>query len=204
MDQYEGIIFDLGGVILNIDYDKTRLAFEEIGLTDFDGIYSQASQSGLFDELEVGAISPQRFINEMLEHLPAGTSPNQVVSAWNAMLLDLPKENLDFLKSLHEKTRTFLLSNTNEIHLPAFHSILENSHSESSLDPYFEKVYYSCRLRMRKPDPETFLKVCEENGLNPQKTFFVDDSIQHVEGARKAGLIAHHLRGGERIQDLFT
>ena len=114
---FDAIIFDLGGVILNIDYNLTAKAFQDLGLEDFDSIYSQATQSGLFDKLETGMISAQYFVNELLPFLPKGTIANQVVSAWNAMIIDFPKENLELIQKLKAEKLTFLLSNTNEIHI---------------------------------------------------------------------------------------
>lgn len=197
------IIFDLGGVILNIDYGLTKKAFEQLGLSDFDAIYSKAAQSGIFDLFETGQISSARFINHMLDHLPSGTTANQVVDAWNAMLLDLPQKKLDFLLQLKQNKRIFLLSNTNEIHVEKFNRIVHRATGNESLNPYFEKVYFSNVLGMRKPHAETFLHVCAENDLDVATTFFIDDSIQHVEGAREAGLLVHHLQANESILDLF-
>ena len=94
------ILFDLGGVILNINYQKTAEEFQKIGIENFDELYSQAKQSGVFDELETGKISGQFFINHLMKFCPIGTSPNQLVAAWNAMLLDLPIENLNYLREL--------------------------------------------------------------------------------------------------------
>lgn len=202
MKDFNAIIFDLGGVILNIDYSLTKIAFEELGIEDFNAIYSQAKQNDLFDLLEKGEISAQHFINKMLDYLPSGTSPNKVVKAWNAMLLDLPKVRLELLNSLQTKYRTFLLSNTNEIHVKAFHSIIRKQHNIDNLDSFFEKTYYSNELQKRKPDVATFLHLCEENKLDPKSTLFIDDSIQHIEGAMEAGLIAHHLKGDEKIENL--
>ncbi|SFT85661.1 putative hydrolase of the HAD superfamily [Lishizhenia tianjinensis] len=202
MKGFDAIIFDLGGVILNIDYNLTKEAFERLGIDDFDVIYSQAKQTDIFDKLETGQISSQHFINKMLDFLPAGTSPNLVVKAWNAMLLDLPQERLDLLAALKEKYTTFLLSNTNEIHVDAFHAIIHQQHGLKNLEDYFDTTYYSNELGKRKPDVDTFLHLCEVHQLNPATTLFIDDSIQHVEGAKEAGLMGYHLTNGETIERL--
>lgn len=202
MKGFTAIIFDLGGVILNIDYHLTKEAFEKLGIEDFDVIYSQAKQTDIFDKLETGKISAQHFINKMLDFLPAGTSPNAVVKAWNAMLLDLPKVRLDLLSSLKQKYTTLLLSNTNEIHVDAFHAIIQQQHGLKNLENFFDTAYYSNELGRRKPDVDTFTHLCEIHQLNPSSTLFIDDSIQHIEGAKKAGLLAYHLKPGECIEDL--
>lgn len=204
ISQFDAIIFDLGGVVLPIDYNKTADAFKALGLTNFDEIYSQANQTGLFNRFEVGEISAQHFVNHLLDYLPKNTSPNKVVEAWNAMLLDFPLENLNFLSELKKQKRIFLFSNTNEIHIQAFNRKLKQLTGEPNLNSYFEKCYYSNEIGKRKPHPESFEYLCKENKLNPEKTLFVDDSIQHIEGAKKVHLYTHHFQAGESIQTLLN
>lgn len=201
----ENIIFDLGGVILNLDYSKTTQAFKDLGLTNFDEMYSQAAQTGLFDRFEKGLCSPSYFVNALLDYMPSGTTPNQIVAAWNAMILEFPIENLEFLLSLKKKYRVFLLSNTNEIHIQHFHRKLNQTVAEDSLVPYFEKVYYSSDLNLRKPELEIFEKVCNDNRLDRSKTIFIDDTLQHIEGAKKAGLQTMYFqKGALNLTELFV
>lgn len=202
--QIENIIFDLGGVVLNLDYDKTTQAFEALGLDSFTSLYSQAQQTGIFDDFEKGLCSTPYFINSILNYLPAGVTANKVVAAWNAMILDFPEENLELLLTLKKQYRIFLLSNTNDIHIQAVNRSLQKVSAEKSLHPFFEKVYFSCEMHMRKPDPEIFLRVCSENQLLPEKTLFIDDSEQHIVGAGSVGLKTHFLRKGEKLVQLFS
>ena len=184
----KNIIFDLGGVILNIDYNRTSQAFKELGCENFDELYSQQKQSGLFDEFETGKLSPQAFINELLRLLPKGISPKQAIDAWNAMLLDLPQKRLEKLAENQQNYRTFLLSNTNAIHEEAFTRFIQRENKITSFEPYFEQVYYSHRIGMRKPHPEVFTFVLEQNSLLPEETLFIDDSPQHLVGAERVGI----------------
>ena len=98
----------------------------------------------------------------------------------------------------------YLLSNTNEIHVHHFHRKLAAKSPNATLHPYFEKVYFSNELGRRKPHAETFDFVCQENKLNPAKTLFIDDSVQHIEGAKLAGLITHHLKKIDQLKTLFS
>lgn len=203
MDKYEAIIFDFGGVIINIDYTATIEAFKAMGITDFDELYSQANQSELFNAIETGDISAQHFINGLLHILPKGISPNSVVHAWNAMILDIPKHRIDFLKELKKECPIYLLSNTNEIHIDK--ALREwNKQSNESIHEFFNHVYLSHEMRLRKPNKEIFEAVCSEQQLDPSKVLFIDDSIQHIEGARSCGLNAHHLLPGQEIQSIFS
>lgn len=200
--EIKNIIFDLGGVILNIDYNRTIESFKSLGIPGFEMLFTQAKQENLFDKYETGEINSSDFLKGLKHKMPNEITEEHIKTAWNAMLLDLPSQRLDLLERLKAKYNTALLSNTNEIHLDAFHQIIKKENSIEALTPFFQKVYYSCRMGLRKPDPAIFTFVCNEQGYNPENTLFIDDSIQHVEGARKAGLKALHLDGFS-INDLF-
>lgn len=187
----DALIFDLGGVIINVDYNKTIQAFEKLGMYDFHSVYSQAKQTNLFDDFETGNISAQHFINRLLHYLPPGTSPNKVVQAWNAMVLDVPAEKIALLDRLKEKYPIYLLSNTNELHIPLVRREWAKI-TNRPIESYFNKVYFSNEIKLRKPHLEIFKFVCEDQNLRPATTLFIDDSIQHIDGAKEYGLQTHH------------
>lgn len=189
----KNIILDLGGVLLNLNYQLTIDAFIKLGIEDFQSLYTQANQSDLFNRLEKGEISEAEFIKGVKTYLPESTTKQDVINAWNAMLLDFPKERLDFLLELKLKYNLVLLSNTNTIHLDFFHKQLNEVYGKKSLDSYFNKVYFSCDMGMRKPDAEIFQTLCKKEGFDPNETLFIDDTLQHIEGATSTGIQAHHL-----------
>jgi len=201
----KNIIFDLGGVILNINYNKTSEAFKELGLNNFDELYSQAQQSHLFDHLERGLISNKSFRDEIRRLSQLNLSDVQIDKAWNAMLLDLPKERIDILLEAKKNYRTFLLSNTNDIHLKAYTENLYNQHSIKSLSELFEEEFFSHKIQLRKPDVEAFRYVIEKMELIPEETLFIDDSAQHLVGAKKAGLNTYFMdvKNGMMLCSLF-
>mgnify|MGYP000022179910 FL=1 len=203
MKKIDAIIFDLGGVLIDIDYTKTRQAFENLGISNFNELYSQASQQDLFDRFETGQISGQHFINLLLNYFSEPISPNKVVHAWNAMLFDFQIEKLTLLEELAEKYPLFLLSNTNELHVPIVRQRLAKL-TAKPLEAYFKKVYFSHELGLRKPNAEIFEVVCSENNLNPSTTLFIDDSIQHIEGAKKCGLQTIHLTPDKDLRAYFS
>ena len=137
MKNYKTIIFDLGGVILNIDYLLTINKFEKLGIENVSNFYSKKMKSPIFDKIEVGKISPKEFM-EALERECNNASVEQVESAWNAMLLDLPQNRLDLIKKLKNKYKIFLLSNTNEIHIRA----LINKIGEKTLSYIRWKIFF--------------------------------------------------------------
>lgn len=201
MKGIRNVIFDLGGVIINLDYSKTRAAFIALGVRDFDAIYSQSQQSGFFDGLDKGIISPAEFRNEIRKHISHAVSDDAIDEAWNAMLLDVPSEKIELLKKLKEKYNLFLLSNTNVIHVKSFSAQLMRVYGTPDFSPYFTKWYYSCDIRMRKPDAEIFYHVLRENNLKAEETLFIDDSIQHIRGAESCGINTIFLEKGESLQE---
>ena len=163
MSGIKNIIFDLGGVILNLNYKATKNAFEELGIKNFHQLYNQKEQTELFNNFEKGIINSEKFISIFQEITKL--NKKQIIKSWNAMLLDLPKERLDFILSLKKNYNTYLLSNTNEIHIEYFEGYLKNKGYLSLFKSCFNKIYYSCRMGDRKPNSSCFNKVLSENKL---------------------------------------
>jgi putative hydrolase of the HAD superfamily len=197
------IIFDFGGVLFEIDYDLPAIAFEKLGFGDFKSFYTQAAQNPMFDLLETGKIENDKFLDFLNEFVPEA-SREQVLHAWNVILLRIMPNEVEFVHKIRQSgIRTFLLSNTNAIHVAEFEQMIAHTMDFELFKSAFEKIYYSNAIGIKKPHPETFLQVCEWNGLQPAETLFIDDSAQHVEGALQAGLHAYHLKPGERISELL-
>lgn len=191
--QIKNIILDLGGVIIDISYEAAANAFKKLGIKNFDELYSQKKQDHFFDNYETGNISDEKFRNEIKKNIPHPVGDAQIDDAWNSMLFSIPTKRVAFLKELKEKYRLFLLSNTNCIHINAFTEIVNRDFGKNILPDLFEKIYFSCKINMRKPDTEIFNYVMNENHLKKEETIFIDDSIQHVEGGKRAGLTSYHL-----------
>ena len=203
MGQIKNIIFDLGGVIINLDIPKTISEFNKLSQKPFDAIYTQLQQTPLFDLFDKGQISESDFFSELQQSIGQTIATQHLVDAWNAMLLDFPKHRLELLETLKPNYRLFLLSNTNETHITEFERSLQHQHGYHNLEPFFEKVYYSCRLGMRKPDSEIFDYVLNQHQLNATETVFIDDSPQHIEGALKTGIQAHFLPKDQEVKALL-
>lgn len=200
----KAIIFDLGGVIINLNYHATAQAFKNLGVENFDEVYSKQKQQQLFDDFEKGITSPEDFREVIKKHIPQPVSNDQIDEAWNAMLLDIPPARMKRLQQLSKKYRIFLLSNTNEIHIKAFTKILFDTYGGNIFEKTFEKIYYSCRMQKRKPDAEIFEFVLKENNLKAEETLFVDDSEQHIKGAAKTGLHVFQIKTNEEISKALS
>jgi len=202
MPQIKNVIFDLGGVLLNIDYYKTANAFKALGASEFDSFYSQTGANHLFEQLETGHIEPEDFYKAMQPHCAAGTSFQQIQIAWNAILLNFRKESVQYLTTLKDRFNLYLLSNTNIIHHTQFHKTFTAETGLQEFDSLFIKAYYSHAINRRKPYPETYYFVLEDAGLAAGETLFIDDSVVNIKGALEAGLHTHLLLPAERIEQL--
>jgi putative hydrolase of the HAD superfamily len=197
------IIFDYGGVIIDLDYNKAREEFQKLGVTNFDGIFSQFKQGELFDLLDKGQISEHDFRDALRQQLGVPLTDEQIDHGWNSILLGIKEEKIKLLTHLISSYKTFLLSNTNFIHLKAITKYLLRTYGRVNLDSLFDRVYYSCAIGLRKPELEIFQRVINDNGLKPSETLYIDDSIQHVEGAARVGLIAVLYDPSESLEDFI-
>ncbi len=187
------IIFDFGGVLFAIDYNAPAREFSKLRWDGFTSEYAQAAQSDVYDRLEIGAISADDFWNYLYQKMP--NVPQQAVrDAWNSILLHPIAERIAAVPQIKKAGyRTFLLSNTNATHVPEFEQMMKDSGDFENFKTGFEAIHYSQELGLRKPHPETFLHLCNIHQIHPSDTLFIDDSFQHVEGAKKAGLQTLHL-----------
>lgn len=203
MNQIKNIILDLGGVIINLDILRTITAFDAMSDEPFQNIYTQLKQTPIFDKYDKGTILELEFFTALKLNIQTHATIDQMKEAWNDMLLDFPVDRLELLKKLKNRYRLFLLSNTNETHIKIFEKKLQQL-GYINLEPFFETVYYSCRMGMRKPNIEIFEYVLQQHHLVATETIFIDDTQQHVDGAQKAGIQAHLLPKNKEVVTLLA
>lgn len=192
LSRWDAIIFDLGGVLLNLDYAATTSAFSRLAGRDLSSFYSKTKQYPLFDQFECGAITVAEFRDQLRAVLGVRCEDAVLDQAWNALLLDVPSRNIELLLRLRATHRVFLLSNTNELHLADFVARFEREHG-ATYGPWsslFHRDYYSHLLGCRKPEREIFEAVLRTEALDPRRTLFIDDNWHNVQGARAVGLDA--------------
>ncbi len=192
------IIFDLGGVILDIDIPKTKKSFEELGVSNIEDYFGIGKASSVFKEQEVGAVTDDEFIAKLGDMGGKQLTRDEVINAWNAMLIQFPAERIELLKQLRKRYKLFLFSNTNAIHLQAFQKMFREQFGES-LDDLFDKVYYSHVMGLRKPDEKSFRYILEDSNLSAEETLFIDDAKNNIEGAEKVGLRTLYIDKGMDI-----
>ncbi len=194
MQNIKNIIFDYGNVIFTIDFQKSKHTFTELGISNFEQFFAHIGQNPLFDKYEKGEISTPEFRAGIrrITGKPELTDL-QIDQAWNSLLIGIPPVNHQIVLKAKERYRSFLLSNINDLHLRHITEYLQDEFNTNTNDNFFEKVYYSHLIGMRKPDPEIFQFVLRDSGLDPRETLYIDDSPQHIKGALEAGLIHTHL-----------
>jgi glucose-1-phosphatase len=204
MNAVKNILFDLGAVLINIDFEKTADAFRQLGIDRFEEQFSQLSASTLFEDLETGKISNEDFYKAMRRQVPEmNLSDASIQLAWNAILQDFRKESMQLLKQLKQRYRLFLLSNTNAIHLVEVNNILNQQVNVENLDHYFERAYYSHLIGLRKPTSAAFNFVLEDAGIKAHETLFIDDSHPNITAASQMGFQTRLLLKGERVEDFL-
>lgn len=202
MQGVKNIIFDLGGVILDIDIQKTAEAFREMGIPSFSEMFTQHYSNNLFVQLETGAISPEAFYEAFRNETGMSLEDDAIKDAWNALLLDFRKPSLEWLDSIKDKYQIFLFSNTNQIHHDAFIEKYQQQTGKADFDAYFRKAYYSQQIGMRKPDLAPFLHILQEQNLVAAETLFIDDTIKNIIAAQQAGMQTVHLQWPQTLPDL--
>ncbi len=202
MQPIKNIIFDLGGVFMNLDFNLTQQAFVNLGITEFAQMFTQHHANDLFEDLETGKISPEIFYDKLRKETNTQLTNDQIKTAWNALILDFPQERMDWLKQIGQKYKVFLFSNTNQIHYDAFIDILKKENNCHDFNNHFIKAYYSHEMGMRKPYIESFQKILDEQGLIASETLFIDDTYKNIEAATKAGLQTIHLLPPQTVIDL--
>ena len=192
----KAVVFDLGGVLIDIDYQKTIDAFISLGVENASDLYNQFDQSMLFDKYEKGEVSSDTFISQLKILTRRNIEKDNIIKAWNAMIGLFPQEKIAFMDKIQSKIPCYLLSNTNDIHLKKVYTNVS-----ADFESLFQKCYYSHIIGKRKPDVETFQWLVDQIDFEASQILFIDDSPQHVKGAIRAGLEAIYYKNEE---DLYS
>ncbi|MBQ7550748.1 MAG: HAD family phosphatase [Bacteroidales bacterium] len=195
----KNIIFDLGGVIYDIRYQNIVEKFASYGIPDFETYYTQANQTDVIDLFEEGKIPVEDFRAYIRSLSPIPLTDYQIDTAWNAILIDVPSARVEMLRNLKKYFHLFLFSNTNQLNYDQFMTDLQHKFGYDIFSELFEKDYFSHHIHYRKPCEEAFRYVLNAQNLIPEETLFIDDTIRHIEGAKKVGLNVYHLQKGEDI-----
>ena len=203
MSNIKNLILDLGGVVLDVDYHKMVDTFKSYNIPDFDKHFTQAQQADIIDLFEEGKCTIEEFRNGIRDLVGINLTDKQIDDAWFSMILELPEERIQLIGLLKLKYNIYLFSNTNELHIEMLKKKYEEQFGFDIFTFLFNKAYFSNEIKMRKPHPESFQWLLDDAGIKAEETLFIEDSPQHIEGAKKVGLNTYWLTGGETLIDLY-
>lgn len=182
------LLFDLGGVLLNLNLQKTYNAFAALGYTNFSTHFDSYSGAPFIETFEVGVLSNEQFINTCITQCYKGTTTTQVLHAWNEMLGDFMHHKLALLQQLSKYYKILLYSNTNALHVAHLHQYYNHTFGTNTVQNVFTKIYYSNEIGIRKPNAEGFVLIMEEQQLQPQQIFYIDDGAMHIATGKQLGM----------------
>lgn len=197
------IVFDFGGVIIDIDPELTMKEFAKLGARKLDPGQMNEFIDNIIRKFEKGILTPESFRKRASEFLGISVSDQKFDDAWNALLYDIPQKRLSEIEKSKKKYRIFLLSNSNEIHYDLYVRDLQLRFGYREFDNLFYKAYFSFDLHLAKPDPLIYEFVLNQHSLNPATTLFIDDNEENIIPAQKLGMCTYHLKKHEKLRDLF-
>jgi len=189
----DSIIFDIGNVLVDIDYEVMVAAFAKIAAIDFHQIVTYSHQDKVFDQYERGQISTAQFRDTLRKYLKPGVTDLDIDRAWNSILIHYPPARFELLKKLRGHYRLFALSNINDLHIAAIDVKVQQEFGVQDMRSYFDHAFYSHEMGHRKPEPEIYRMVLEHQKLDPARTLFIDDKLENVDAAAALGIRVHHL-----------
>ena len=199
----KNIIFDLGKVLLNLDFDASIIAFQDLGLGKDVLNSQQAYADPVFYELETGKVTPEEFRSRIRQILNNPNLSNlQIDSAWSAMILDIPTHRVKVIHELKKNYKLYIFSNTNQIHIEGLWEKFKTEYG-FEFSSLFVKDYYSHEIHERKPDIQSYEKVISLAQINPEETLFIDDLGKNIIAAQKTGLKTFWLKDGMEMADIF-
>lgn len=197
MSTIKNIVFDLGGVIIDLDGMEAVRRFKEIGVKDAEELLDPYEQKGIFLELENGKIDVEAFCNSLRKHAGKELSFEEITWAWLGFVVDVPQSKLDYILTLREKYKIYLLSNTNPIIQEQWARTNKFSEAGRPINDYFDKMYTSYEVGVTKPDIRIFEFMLKDSGMNPAETLFVDDSAKNIEVGLSFGMHVYQPENGE-------
>ncbi len=197
------IIFDFGGVILDIDPQITIKEFQKMGFKDVAKTNSKEFIEDIIRKFERGIYTPEVFRKKLKSFLDLEVSDQKLDDAWNALIYDIPAERIEILEQVKKNYQMLLLSNSNEIHYDLYVRDLQLRFGYREFDELFDKAYFSFDMHLSKPDPEVYEFIINQHDLKPSQTLFIDDNEENIAAASKLGLKTYLLAKPERVRDIF-
>lgn len=200
--EIRNLIFDLGGVLLNINPLLSLNAFARMSGISPEALHDRLASEHIFEKLETGSITPAEFRHDLCNIMGRKFSDDAIDEAWNVLLLDFPVSRVKMLQQLRKNYRIFLLSNTNSIHFQHYTSKFYEIHG-LKMTSLFDKLYLSYEIGLHKPDKQIFLHLLEKEHIVASESVFIDDSLPNINTAASLGIHTIHITGSQDVTNFF-
>ena len=197
----KNILFDLGGVILDIDVLATLKQFYELGFSSDFLQYPLNMNTDIFYKYEIGKIDTKQFRDEIRKKTGVEMTDDAFDQAWNAMIVRVPEERTALLNVLAKRYNLYMLSNTSALHAPVFEKMYIDA-AGITMHEAFTKIYYSFEIGCSKPDHEAWEFVIKDAKIQPEETLFLDDSIHNIKASQELGFQAIHIHERTNLMNL--
>jgi len=196
------IVFDLGGVLLNINPLLSLIEFEKTSGISKEELLLKFASEELFKKFETGSLNTAQFRSNLCRIMNTRVSDSEIDRIWNKLILDIPLHRVELLQELRKNYRVFLLSNTNSIHFD-FYTREFNEKYGFPMTDLFERLFLSHEIGIHKPDAGIYTFVLENAQIHASETVFIDDSIANVEAAEQLGISGIHISNGQDVTAFF-
>ncbi len=198
---FKNILFDLGGVILDINVQATLKRFYELGFPAELMQFPDSMSTDLYYKYGTGKLDTEQFRNQIRKAAGVEMSDQTFDEAWNSMLVRFPEERIELLKTLSKRYDLYMLSNTSALHVKVFEKMYLDVAGEP-LNKVFKKLYYSHEIGWHKPDPEAWEFVIRDAAIKAEETLFLDDTIHNIKAAQELGFQAIHIHERTNLMNL--
>jgi glucose-1-phosphatase len=200
--EIRNIIFDLGGVLLNINPLLSLIELEKMSCIGKEELISRFASEHIFEKFDTGSLTPAQFRSELCRIINKNVSDTEIDRAWNILLQDFPSSRVELVQQLRKNYRVFLLSNTNSIHFEHYTAEFYEKNG-FSMEELFDRLFLSHEIGIHKPDAGIYTYVLENAQIEAAETVFIDDSLANIKAAEELGISGIHIHNGVDVVDFF-
>jgi len=193
----KNVVFDMGGVLVDVCRDRAIDNFRAIGVDNADELIDPYHHKGIFLDIESGDIDADEFCRLLCRETGKEIAMADIGRAWKSMINPPETYKLDYLLELRKRCRTFVLSNNNPILIDGWARTTDFSPAGRPITDYFDKTYFSYEMKCVKPGDEIFRKMITDSQIIPSETLFLDDSVNNIEAGKRAGFLTYLVQNGE-------